>query len=306
MKPFVSVVIPTFGGNPSIQESVDSVLKQEYDCFEIIVVDDNAPGTKGRLATESLMKKYKDERRVIYIKHEKNKNGAAARNTGVKAAKGTYIALLDDDDKFLPNKLERQVNYLEKHPEHGAVYCWRYQAGNLIKSKLEGDLSREIIDLSFTPCTSSIMVRTSCYKELNGFDESFRRHQDFEFLLRFFEKYTIGVIQEPLVEIIGNSVNNQPRGKKAVALKKQFLSTFQDTIDRLDQKTKGYKKRTWAAHYAALAVSLTIGGHFILLIQSYIQEGYKGGCLFWRKYLGRMFEILKYQFTKRMKKGKEK
>lgn len=136
------------------------------------------------------------------------------------------------------------------------------------------------------------------YHELNGFDESFRRHQDFEFLLRFFKKYTIGVIQEPLVKIIGNSVNNQPQGKKAVELKQQFLSTFKDRIEELDKEINGYKERVWAAHYAALAVTLTVKGHFILLVKSYIKEGYKGGLLFWKLYLGRLFEIFKYQFTK--------
>jgi len=298
MKPLVSVVIPTFGGNPSIEGSVDSVLCQEYDYFEVIVVDDNAPGTKGRIETEHLMKKYKDDPRVIYIKHEKNKNGAAARNTGARAAKGNFIAFLDDDDQFLPDKIKRQVEYLEKHPEHGAVYCWRYQSGKLITSALEGDLSKEILDLSFTPYTSSIIIRTACYHELNGFDESFRRHQDFEFLLRFFKKNTIGVIQEPLVKIIGNSVNNQPQGKKAVELKQQFLSTFKDRIEELDKEINGYKERVWAAHYAALAVTLTVKGHFILLVKSYIKEGYKGGLLFWQIYLGRLFEIFKYQFIK--------
>lgn len=159
--------------------------------------------------------------------------------------------------------------------------------------------------MSFTPCTPSIIIRTACYHELNGFDESFRRHQDFEFLLRFFEKYTIGVIQEPLVRIIGNSVNNQPQGKKAVALKQQFLSAFEDRIEELDQETKGYKERVWAAHYAALAVTLTVKGHFILVVKSYIKEGYKGGLLFWKIYLRRLFEIFKYQFTKLRMWGKK-
>lgn len=302
MKPIVSVIIPTFGGNLSIAGALDSVLSQEYDYFEVIVVDDNNPGTKERDATETIMAKYKDEPHVRYIKHEKNKNGAAARNTGVKAAKGAYIAFLDDDDKFLPGKLERQVNYLEQHPEHGAVYSWRYQAGKLVASTLEGDLSKEILDLSFTPTTSSIMMRVSCYHDINGFDESFKRHQDFEFLLRFFKKYSIGVLKEPLVEVIGNSVNNQLQGKKAVALKKQFLSAFSDTIEELDRESNGLKKYIWAVHYSALAVNLTLKGHFILLIKSYIADGYKGGILFWKKYLGRLFEIFKYHFTKRKNK----
>ncbi|MBT9779476.1 glycosyltransferase [Clostridium sp. MCC353] len=298
MEPFVSVIIPSFGGNPSLESSVDSALLQEYENFEIIVVDDNEPGSIGRLATESIMEKYGKETRVMYIKHDKNKNGAAARNTGVKAAKGKYIAFLDDDDRFLPYKLKRQTDYLECHPEYGAVYCWRYQGGDIVSSDLAGNLSQEILELTFTPCTPSIMMRTSCYRELNGFDEAFFRHQDFEFLLRFFRRFTIGVVKEPLVEIVGNTVNNQLQGKSAVALKKQFLSAFQNTIEEIDQESKGFKKRVWAAHYGALAVKLTLNGHFILLVQTYIQDGYKGGILFWKKYIGRLVEIFKYQFTK--------
>lgn len=298
MKPLVSVIIPSFGGNSSLVRAIDSVLQQEYENFEIIVVDDNEPGSDARTKTEIMMKKYRTEPRIIYVKHEKNKNGAAARNTGVMKAKGEYVAFLDDDDCFLKRKLECQVDYLEQHLEHGAVYCWRYQNGELISSDLEGNLSKEILDLSFTPCTPAIMMRTCCYLDLGGFDESFRRHQDFEFLLRFFRKYSIGVVKEPLIEIIGNEVRNLLQGKKAVELKRKFLSTFQATIEEIDCETKGFKKRVWAVHYSALAVNLTVGGHFLLLIQSYVQEGYKGGVLFWKKYLKRLWDIFIYHVKK--------
>lgn len=299
MTPIVSVIIPTYGGNTSLELAVDSVLSQVFQPFEIIVVDDNNPETEERKKTEMLMKKFRNDFRVKYIQHEKNKNGAAARNTGVRASSGKYIAFLDDDDCFLPHKLEKQVAFLDNHPEYGAAYCWRYQGGKLITSDFEGDLSEQILDLSFTPCTCSIMIRVTCYKDLNGFDESFQRHQDFEFLLRFFEKYSIGVVEEPLVEIIGNSVNNQPQGKKAIELKRHFLSTFESAINRLDQKSPGFKKKVWAVHYAALAINLTVKGHFLLLIKMYFADGYKGGALFWKRYLGRLFEIFKYQFEKR-------
>lgn len=302
MEPFVSVIIPTYGGNASLQRSVESVLSQEYGSYEIIVIDDNNPDSLARAETERLMEKFGDNARVVYIKHEKNKNGAAARNTGVKAAKGEYIAFLDDDDIFLPAKLRQQACFMEQHLDYGAVYCWRRQGGKLIKSGLEGDLSKEILTLEFTPCTPAVMMRTSCYNELGGFDERFRRHQDFEFLLRFFEKYKIGVVKEPLVEIIGNSVNNQPQGKKAVEVKKQFLSTFDDKIRRIDVAEHGFMKRVWAVHYAQLAVTLSVHGHFLMLVKMYVQEGHKGGRMFWKRYLKRIAEIFAYQFTKRKRK----
>lgn len=306
MEPLVSVVIPTFGGNCSIEGAIDSVLDQEYTNFEVIVVDDNNPGSDGRKATESIMEKYRHDKRVIYIQHEKNKNGAAARNTAVAHSHGKYIAFLDDDDKFLPGKLRRQVEYLENHPRHGAVYCWRLQRGSVISSSMEGDLSKEILDLSFTPCTPAIMIRASCFNSLHGFDESFRRHQDFEFLLRFFEKYSIGVVKEPLVKIIGNEVNNQPQGKKLLALKEQYLSAFLKKIEEIDARSPGFKKYVWAVHYAAAGAKLTVKGHFLLLAKMYIQNGYKGGTLFWKFYINHIWKVVRHQFVKlRHKMGGE-
>ena len=301
MKMLVSVIIPTFGGNPSLKRAIESVLSQSYEPFEVIVVDDNNPGTDARNATERLMQDYLEDSRVSYIKHEKNKNGAVARNTGVKNSHGSYITFLDDDDIYLSDKLSKEVGFLNNNISYDAVYCWRYQGGKIISSDMEGDLSKAILDLSFTPCTSSIMIRSECYNDLGGFDTSFRRHQDFEFLLRFFSKYSIGVVKEPLIEIIGNSVNNQLHAEKAIELKKQFLSTFADKIEKIDCDSNGFKKKVWATHYAALAVSLTVGRHFILLLRTYFQEGYKGGILFWKLYICRLFEIFKYQFTKHRK-----
>ena len=96
----VSIIIPTYGGSESLLKSVDSVLLQDYSEFEIIVVDDNDPDTDARKKTELLMGKYTNDPRVKYIKHERNKNGSAARNTGFIESEGEYICLLDDDDFF--------------------------------------------------------------------------------------------------------------------------------------------------------------------------------------------------------------
>ena len=82
----VSVIIPTYGGNESLKRALDSVLYQDYSPFEVIVVDDNNPGTEQRMKTESIMDAYKDNKKVIYIRHRKNRNGSAARNTGANAA----------------------------------------------------------------------------------------------------------------------------------------------------------------------------------------------------------------------------
>ena len=109
----VSVIIPTYKRPDKLDVAINSVLRQTYPNVEVIVVDDNDPDTEGRRLTEEKMSKFNDESRVKYIKHDHNKNGSAARNTGARASKGEYVAFLDDDDEYLPNKIESQLQTLD-------------------------------------------------------------------------------------------------------------------------------------------------------------------------------------------------
>lgn len=298
----ISVIIPTYGGNESLKRAIDSVLIQNYDDFEIIVVDDNEPGSQARNATEKIMEEYAQNKRLKYLRHERNKNGAAARNTGAREARGELITFLDDDDCFLSNKLLRQAEYLEAHREYDAVYCWRISEGREICGELTGDLSEALLDLSFSPCTCALMMWTAVYRELGGFDEDFYRHQDFEFLLRFFEKHRIGVAKEVLVEIIGNSVDNQPRGMRAVELKEKFLRTFSERIEQLDIQNPGFKQRVYARHYSELLLKLLRYGDVKLAVKVYFDVGRKGGIALWKEFAIRIWGILSNRVRKRMSK----
>ena len=88
----VSVIIPTHKGSENICRAVDSVLSQTYGSIEVIVVDDNGLGSEEQRKTEEAMGKYSGDSRVTYLTHKVNKNGSAARNTGLRASKGEYIA----------------------------------------------------------------------------------------------------------------------------------------------------------------------------------------------------------------------
>ena len=96
----ISIIITTYGEARDLKRAVISLQKQCTEDIEIIVVDDNAPDSAFRTETEHIMDCFSDNR-IVYIKHDKNKNGAAARNTGLKAAKGEFIAFLDNDDFYL-------------------------------------------------------------------------------------------------------------------------------------------------------------------------------------------------------------
>ena len=93
MKMFtVSVIIPSYKNADVIERAIESVLNRSYENFEIIVVDDNNPASKERMETEHVMSNYSANQRVVYLKHDANKNGAAARNTGIKNSHGEFIA----------------------------------------------------------------------------------------------------------------------------------------------------------------------------------------------------------------------
>lgn len=108
-RPLVSVVIPTYKRPGMLGRAIDSILDQTYDNLEIIIVDDNNVDSEYRNKTEKFMEKYLSLSNLSYIKHNTNKGGAVARNTGIKKSKGKYIAFLDDDDEYYGGKIELQL-----------------------------------------------------------------------------------------------------------------------------------------------------------------------------------------------------
>ena len=279
----VSVIIPTYKNRGGLIDSIESALSQNYDgLIEVIVVDDNDPRSTFRKHTEELMEQYKDNAKVKYIRHEVNKNGAAASNTGIRAAKGDLIAFLDDDDLFLAGKLSKQVKYLECHKDKSAVYC-HARRGNTIASTaiLEGDGSRDILLLQSNFFTPSLMFRREALEAINGFDESFRRHQDYELLLRFFAAgYKIGCIPEVLIEIGKNQGENIPTGEKVNQLKSYFFEKFKSFIEKEDQKTPGFANKVYAKHYAGVFLSHIKHKHFMFAIQTFRHYFFKSPSTF--------------------------
>ena len=246
----VSVVVPTYKGSDVITRAVNSVLEQTYPHIEIIVVDDNAPESPERKATEVVMQQYDGNESVVYLKHEVNKNGAAARNTGIKYSHGKYIAFLDDDDWFLPEKIEQQIDYLQHHPEYAACYCLAQRDGKPIETTpYRGDVSKELMLRSrmFTP---SLCFRKDSLLAINGFDESFRRHQDYELLLRYFQAgFQMGCVEKILLELGAGAANNNPSAEKMLIIKNNFLGSFVSIVDLIDKTEPGFKRRLYALHY---------------------------------------------------------
>jgi glycosyltransferase involved in cell wall biosynthesis len=200
-RPFFSVIIPAYNRERYIGKAIESVLAQTCRDFELIVVDD---GSTDNTAKE--VKRYGD--RVCYI-YQKNRGPSAARNTGIKAARGKYIAFLDSDDRFFPDKLRRNKKYLKRHPKCKFLYSWYTEVdgdGNKLGVKKprhcrsRKEIQKQLYRRNFTIRTSSVVVKRTCFKRVGLFDENYLKSQDWDMWLRLVAKYRGYCQKAPLVE----------------------------------------------------------------------------------------------------------
>lgn len=257
MNPLVSIIMPTYQGTDNIVMALKGALRQTYRPIEIIVVDDNGENSKCQLETEKLLEEYIQNGQITYIKHKNNINGSAARNTGMKNSKGEYIAFLDDDDYMLEDKIEKQVREFEKLDlSYGLVYC----SGYIVKengigyalSIVEDDTLFNLLSGKLRFNSTMMMIRRDVYIQTGGFDESYRRHQDWEFCCRLLSKYKAKAVPEHLVYkyVVDRNVPSDP--DKAVQLRLYFLDKNKEIIEGFCRKKK---KQIISFHYRDLAIN---------------------------------------------------
>lgn len=188
----VTVVIPTYNPTLYLIDTVESVLNQTYHNLEILVVDDGS--------TEDIIFLLKNNITAGKINYIRRVNGgtAAARNTGIVNSTGEYIAFLDHDDIWLPDKIALQVDALDCNPSCGMTYC-NYQildeqTGILIDPYSEsggGGMFEKFLYRNYITTASQIMVRRSCFEKVGIFDESLEIVDDYDFYLRLSRHYEI-------------------------------------------------------------------------------------------------------------------
>jgi len=197
--PTVSVIIPTYNRAHLVGRAIRSVLNQTFQDFEIIVVDDGSTDN-----TEEVVKGFNDPR-IRYIRHEYNRGGSAARNTGIRAARGEYIAFLDSDDEWLPQKLERQVKAFKDLDETTAlVYTGlRFvdRKGALIREqqpRLKGYVFRELLRRNAIGTASSVLLRRESLLSVGLFNEALPSRQDLDLWVRIARRFKVFPIPEIL------------------------------------------------------------------------------------------------------------
>ena len=270
----VSIIIPTYGGGNMLRRTINSVLNQTYSDIEVLVVDDNGKGTPNQLKTAKEISFFKGDSRVVYICHDVNKNGSAARNTGFAKSKGVYITLLDDDDEYMPEKVERQVRNLQNHPDCGLTYCRRdMYVGNEYTSTKHAIMSDNyIFDLMTHKVgisSGTLMVRRSVWEQVHGFDESFRRHQDYEFTVR-----VAAVTDIYPDDFLGLKKNMEGRNNPGSVLK--AFEYRHHYITKLDKYLKSLSKEeqqiVLETNYMDIAVKALKNKEFALFFKIYSQS----------------------------------
>jgi len=225
----VSVIIPTRNRLRLLKRAIGSVLAQTYKDLEIIIINDNSDDeTDGYLNVNKI-------NNLRYIRLEQKSGGAVARNIGIRAAQGDYIAFLDDDDEWLPEKLSKQVECLKQNKLIGICYTGRRIIKNddsikgIVKSYSfsfppEKEHDRAIMNDNFVGVTSSVMIPRYILLQLNGFDEKLPCYQDYELFIRILKNYEAAGINEPLVNYyIEKNVEHVSYTKDKVIIASKYL-----------------------------------------------------------------------------------
>jgi glycosyltransferase involved in cell wall biosynthesis len=255
-RPLVSVIVATFNRAHIISPALESALQQTLTNYEIIVVDDGSTDN----TREFLTRRYGDK--IRYIGKTKNEGLASARNTGIEASRGTYIALLDDDDLWLPEKLALQVHRAQKNPALGLVYCGACkvnEAGEvleLIKPTKRGAIFEDMLYRNYLlgPASVALIARDVLLKT-GCFDKNLCPCADWDLWIRIARCAEVDFVEEPLVHYVihDNNMHKDIHGmeKDTFAILDKYWPALVKEKGCSDRKNKTYSDHCihFARHY---------------------------------------------------------
>lgn len=202
--PLISIVIPTYNREAQLRDAVESVFAQTYPDWELLVIDDGSvDGTRTYLSSLR-------DARVRPLLHDHSGNPALLRNVAARSARGSYLAFLDSDDAWLPNKLALQVGDFLTHPDCG----WSYTAYVHMDEQGRGDQWRgdrpwvpyrgwileNLITVQAIIAMPTVMVERRLFETIGGFDESMHVCEDYELSLRLAEASAVTLVPTPLAK----------------------------------------------------------------------------------------------------------
>ena len=239
--PIVSVIIPTCNRERFIPRSLGSVLNQSFEDYEIIIVDDCSEDNTGEIVS-----KY-DDKRIRYIRHKKRMGGSAARNTGIRNSNGLFIAFLDDDDEWLPEKLCLQIELFIKRPELGMVCTGYFYIDDITKKVLKkfspekkGFIYKDLLETNCLGTTSTAMIRKECFGRVGVFDEDLPACQDWDMWLRISKMFEIDFLGQPLVKFFIHKNRITRNIKAKIKGRKTILNKYYEDIKKCNKTLSGH------------------------------------------------------------------
>lgn len=234
--PKVSVIIPTYNRAKFLKRAINSVLNQTFKDFELIIVDDGSTDD-----TSEVIYNFGDSR-IKYIRYEKNKGAAVVRNTGIKNAKGDFIAFQDSDDEWLSQKLKKQMEIFENLPlDIGIVYTDKL----LIKDQekiygvsphimpSDGIIYNQALNYGVMNIgIGTALIRKECFDRVGMFDEALPRFIDLEFFIRLSKHYRFYHINEPFINYYQTPFNITSNLKKLIEARKIILNKYLTDIKK--------------------------------------------------------------------------
>lgn len=266
IKGLVSCIVTTYRRPVSVlKRALDSIMNQTYQNTEVILINDDPQEEKLNKQIEKLLQSY--QKKVRYIVLLEHQGACGARNAGLKEASGEYVAFLDDDDEWLPQKLEIQMTYMKKE-DVALVYSSHYFVTAKGKRRkieeplagkgMKGEEFKYLLRANFIGSTSSPLIRKQAVEAVGGFDRSLKSSQDHDLWLQIAREYRICYLKEPLV-ILYYSKDAISRSKKRVLQGYECLLNKYALYYESDKSTYNYR-----LNYLALyCISLGYGREFL-------------------------------------------
>ena len=232
--PLVTVIIPTYKRATLLRHALESVRRQTYRNIDILVVDDASHDD-----TSSVVKAIPDTR-IRYIRHETNKGVSAARNTGIREARGEYIAFIDDDDEWRENKLEKQMQALKTYD---VVACAAIADGFPLRVHRRPDITHDDLRKGgFAP--SGLVGKTHVLRDVM-FDENLRQGEDWDVFIRIVQRYSIGWVDGELL------IYNKGDHVRATNVAKNMTGPELEKRSAILQKHREFLGEKWFKYHLA-------------------------------------------------------
>lgn len=275
----VSVIIPTHNRSELLKTAVKSLENQSHQNFEIIIIDDFSTDD-----TVEVVSQMKDDR-IIFLKHDINKGGSEARNTGIKRATGRFIGFLDSDDQWLPDKLEKQLKLFENQPDVGVIYTGvqvvneNNQPTRKIVPEYRGDILPKLFESNCIDTTSSVLIKKEVLDQVQGFDSGLPSCQDWDLYIRLAQVTKFDFVKESMVLFYHHSGERITTNKQSVL--NGHLSIFEKYKGLAVKQRKSTFRRFILTIWKVIFRTGIIGQNkeTIRLSRRILEEGFKGNRL---------------------------